>query len=148
MESLALRLRPADIMLDRVLNPANDDDLNRWQPEHLVEACGIIPDFFCEALITAERENPEGITLQHVADGMDRVYQFGGFQYPWPGKLDADGVYTACAPYDDDPPLSPLVRFSFNCYERGRVMECFGDEACIAVICVWGTASLIMGRFD
>ena len=147
MESIALNLRPADIMLDRVLNPADDEDLNRWQPDHLLEACGIIPDFFCEALITAERENPEGITLQHVADGMDRVYQFGGFQYPWPGKLDADGVFT-CPEYPEDPPLSPLVRFSFNCYERGRVMECFVYEAGITAVRERGTASLFIGRFD
>lgn len=155
MESLALQLRPADIMLDRVLNPADDDDLNQWKPDHLLEACGIIPDFFCDALITAERENPEGITLQHVADGMDRAYGFGGFQFrtryhlgpnPWPGTLDADGVYTS--QYDEDPPLSPLVCFSFNCYERGRVMECFVYEAGITAIRERGTASLFIGRFD
>lgn len=147
MESIALRLRPADIMLDRVLNPANDDALNQWQPDHLLEACGIIPDFFCDALINAEQENPDGITLQHVADGMDRVYGFGGFQYPWPGKLDADGVYTS-SEYPDDPPLSPLVRFSFNCYERGRVIECFVYEAGITAIRERGAASLFIGRFD
>jgi len=144
MNSIAMTLRPADILLDRVLNPADDADLNQWQPKHLVEACGIIPDFFVTACITAEQENPDTLTLQHIADGMDRAYQFGGFGYPWPGSLDADGVYRS--QYDEDPPMSPLVRFSFN--SGARVFECFVYECAITAIRERGTASLFIGRFD
>ena len=146
MNSIAMALRPADILLDRVLNPADDADLNQWQPEHLVEACGIIPDFFVTACITAEQESPDTLTLQHIADGMDRVYQFGGFKYPWPGTLDADGVYTS--KYEEDPPLSPLVRFSFMASHMGRVIECFVYESGITAIRERGAASLFIGRFD
>ena len=146
MNSIAMTLRPADILLDRVLNPADNADLNQWQPDHLVEACGIIPDFFVSACITAEQENPDTLTLQHIADGMDRVYQFGGFGYEmnWPGTLDADGVYTS--PHDEDSPLPPLVRFAFN--SGARVFECFVYECAITAIRERGTASLFIGRFD
>ena len=144
MNSIAMTLRSADILLDRVLNPADDADLNQWQPDHLVEACGIIPDFFVTACITAEQENPDTLTLQHIADGMDRVYQFGGFGYPWPGTLDADGVYTS--PHDGDSPLPPLVRFAFN--SGARVFECFVYDCAITAIRERGTASLFIGRFD
>lgn len=144
MNSIAMTLRPADILLDRVLNPADDADVAQWRPEDLLDACGIIPDFFVTACITAEQENPDTLTLQHIADGMDRVYQCGGFQYPWPGKLDADGVYTS--QYDEAPPLSPLVRFAFN--SGARVFECFVYEAGITAIRERGNASLFIGRFD
>ena len=144
MNTVAIEMRPSDWILDRVLNPAGDPYLNQVPPPRLLEACGIIPDFFAEACVTAEDENPEGFTLRDVADGMDRVYQFGGFGYPWPGSLDADGVYRS--QYDEDPPMSPLVRFSFN--SGARVFECFVYEAGITAIRERGTASLFIGRFD
>ena len=144
METKTLVCRPSELILDRVLNPAGDADLNRAQPAQLLEACGIIPDFFVTACITAEQENPDTLTLQHIADGMDRVYQFGGFGYPWPGTLDADGVYTS--PHDGDSPLPPLVRFAFN--SGARVFECFVYDCAITAIRERGTASLFIGRFD
>jgi hypothetical protein len=144
MNTVAIEMRPSDWILDRVLNPAGDPDLNQVPPARLLEACGIIPDFFAEACVTAEDENPDTLTLQHIADGMDRAYQFGGFGYPWPGTLDADGVYRS--QYDEDPPMSPLVRFSFN--SGARVFECFVYECAITAIRERGTASLFIGRFD
>ena len=146
MNTVAIDMRPSDWILDRVLNPAGDPDLNQVPPARLLEACGIIPDFFAEACVTAEAENPEGFTLQDVADGMDRAYQFGGFKYPWPGQVDADGVYVS--KYEEDPPLSPLVRFSFMASHMGRVIECFVYESGITAIRERGTASLFIGRFD
>ena len=138
----------ADILLDRVFNPAGDPELARATPDQLLEACGLIPHFFCDACQQAQTENPDGFTLKNIADAMDNLYQFGGFQYPWPGSLDADGVYTACAPYDGDPPLLPLVRFIFSCFDNARPIECFVYEAGITAIRERGTASLFIGRFD
>ena len=151
MNTIAYEMRPSDWILDRVLNPAGDPDFNQAAPDRLLEACGIIPDFFAEACVTAEDENPEGFTLQDVAAGMDRIYQFGGFAYPWPGTLDADGVYYS--KHEEDPPLSPLVRFSFMASHSGRIIECFVYQSAITSIrerSGWrsGTASLFIGRFD
>jgi hypothetical protein len=106
----------------------------------------MIPDFFAEACVTVEDENPEGFTLQDIADGMDRIYQFGGFAYRWPGTLDADGVYQS--QYDDDPALSPLIRFSFFASYGDRVIQCFVYRSAITAIRERGTASLFIGRFD
>jgi hypothetical protein len=144
MESVAVKLRPADILLDRVLNPADDDDLNQWRPEHLIEACGIIPDFFVQACILSEQGNPDGITLENIADGMDDAYQFGGFGYPWGGTVSPKGIYQS--QYDDDPPLPPLVQFSFC--SGASAFDCFVYDHAIVAIRERGTSPVFIGRFD
>ena len=136
----------ADILLDRRFNPAGDPELARATPDQLLEACGLIPHFFCDACQQAQTENPDGFTLDNIADAMDNVYQFGGFQYRWPGHVAADGVYTSA--HAEDPPLSPLVRFIFSCFDNARSIECFVYESGITSIRERGTASLRIGRFD
>ena len=71
---IEMKLRPSDVVLDRVFNPAADDQLGGATPAQLAEACGIIPDFFCQACLMAAP-----LTLDNIAAGMDSVYQFGGF---------------------------------------------------------------------
>ena len=78
-----LNIRPSDILLDRVFNPAQDADIGGATPKQLAEACGIIPDFFCQACIEAAP-----LTLDAIAAGMDNAYQFGGFCYPFNGTVD------------------------------------------------------------
>ena len=146
METKTLLVRPADILLDRVLNPSGDADLNRWQPSHLLEACGLIPDFFAEACITAETENPDSVTLEAIADGMDRCYQFGGFQFPFGGDIDADGVYHSQYAEDDD--LPPLVRFAYAATMGGPSFECFVYRYGITAIRERGSDAVKVARFD
>ena len=141
----ATQIHLADILLDRVFNPAGDPELARATPAQLLEACGLIPHFFCDACQQAETENPDGFTLKNIADAMDNLYQFGGFQYPWPGHVAADGVYTSA--HAEDPPLSPLVRFTFSCFDDVRWIECFVYQSGITAIRERGTASLFIGRF-
>ena len=136
----------ADILLDRVFNPAGDPELARATPDQLLEACGLIPHFFCDACQQAQTENPDGFTLDNIADAMDNVYQFGGFKCRWPGHVSAIGVYTSA--YAEDPPLSPLVRFTFSCFDNARSIECFVYDSGITSIRERGTASLRIGRFD
>tara|TARA_R110000737_G_scaffold124854_1_gene157273 strand:- start:89 stop:526 length:438 start_codon:yes stop_codon:yes gene_type:complete len=103
--------RPADILLDRVFNPARDPNTGNQTLEYLGEACGIIPDFFLNACLKSEDEG--GITLQAICDNMDNYYQMGGFgQYPWKGTLDHRGTYQS--EYEDDNPMPPLARFGFQ----------------------------------
>jgi len=132
-----MKLRPSDVVLDRVFNPAADDQLGGATPAQLAEACGIIPDFFCQACLMAAP-----LTLDNIAAGMDSVYQFGGFNaYPFKGSIDDhDGTYQS--EHEDDDALPPLARFIFEGF------ECFVYEYGIAAIRDRATRETKIARFD
>ncbi|MBL6840978.1 MAG: hypothetical protein ISQ84_02370 [Pelagibacterales bacterium] len=134
---IEMKLRPSDVVLDRVFNPAADDQLGGATPAQLAEACGIIPDFFCQACLMAAP-----LTLDNIAAGMDSVYQFGGFNaYPFKGSIDDhDGTYQS--EYEDDDALPPLARFIFEGF------ECFVYEYGIAAIRDRATRETKIARFD
>ena len=134
---IEMKLRPSDVVLDRVFNPAADDQLGGATPAQLAEACGIIPDFFCQACLMAAP-----LTLENIAAGMDSVYQFGGFNaYPFKGSIDDhDGTYQS--EHDDDDALPPLARFIFEGF------ECFVYEYGIAAIRDRATRETKIARFD
>ena len=136
-----INVRPSDLLLDRVFNPAQDKQLGGATPAQLAEACGIIPDFFCQACMTADP-----LTLDNIAAGMDDAYQFGGFCYPFNGTVDDhDGTYQS--EHDDDPALAPLARFIFDA--RSRVgFECFVYEYGITAIRDRATRQTKIARFD
>ena len=54
--------RASDFILDRVLNPNRDPEIGKAWPNDLVEACGIIPDFFCTACLEAQQVDPLKLT--------------------------------------------------------------------------------------
>jgi len=150
----------ADIMLDREFNPAGDPILSRATPNQLLEACGLIPHFFCDACANCEVENPEGFTLDNIADAMDRIYQYGGFRYGWQGTVDQKGIYHA--PDSEDPPLSPLVRFRYTqaahwhpelnetdakLYQP-RIIECMVYRYAVVAIRERNEGPVRIGRFD
>jgi hypothetical protein len=134
---IEMKLRPSDVVLDRVFNPAADDQLGGATPAQLAEACGIIPDFFCQACLMASP-----LTLDNIAAGMDSVYQFGGFNaYPFKGSIDDhDGTYQS--EYEDDDALPPLARFIFEGFEL------FVYEYGIAAIRDRATRETKIARFD
>ena len=137
LEAYTAQVRPSDLLLDRVLNPAQDADIGGATPKQLIEACGIIPDFFCQACIEAG----EHLTLNAIADGMDAAYQMGGFAYPFGGTVDDhNGTYQS--EYDDDPALAPLARFIFEGF------ECFVYEYGITAIRDRATRQTKIARFD
>jgi hypothetical protein len=105
-----LTFRPSDVLLDRVLNPAGDLMLGDCEPEHLIEACGIIPEFFAQACLSAD-----SLTLDEIANQMDEAYSFGGFRYSFGGDITAAGVYQSEHETDED--LPPLARFIFDRFE-------------------------------
>ena len=111
--------RISDILCDRVLNPARDTDLGNVEPRNLIEACGILPDFFCQSIITTKQEGTP-LTLLAVAMGMDKEYQHGGFtKYPFKGYVHMSGDKIGVYETDDDPDMKPLARFAmdrFFCY--------------------------------
>ena len=139
---IELNFRASDILLDRVLNPAKDPDTGRNRPADLVEACGIIPDFFLEACHFA-KDDENGLTLDAVCNGMDNAYQYGGFEYSsiWKGTLDHNGTYQA--DNDDDGPLAPLARFGFE----GRVF-CYVYDYGVTAVRIGLDGPYKVARFD
>jgi hypothetical protein len=132
-----LNIRPSDFLLDRVFNPAQDQDIGTATPAYLAEACGIIPDFFCQACTDAEP-----LTLDAIADGMDAAYQYGGFCHPFNGTVDDhNGIYKS---HDGDPDLAPLARFIF----KGTRFECFVYPYGITAIRDRATRETKVARFD
>ena len=135
-----LNFRPSEIILDRVLNPARNETIGAARPADIVEACGIIPDFFCAACV--EVSNGElGLSLDGICEAMDEVYGMGGFCYPFGGTLDAEGIYRA--DNDEDEPLQPLARFGFE----GRVF-CFVYEYGITAVRIGLDGPYKIARFD
>ena len=101
-------IRTSELVLDRVLNPTDDKAIGAASGNDIVEACGLIPDFFCQACLNLEKFNDSD--LKNVADGMDTIYRFGGFQYPWSGTVTTEGVYKS---NDSDPDMNPLALFRY-----------------------------------
>ena len=136
----SLNFRPSAIILDRVLNPARDRNIGAARPADIIEACGIIPDFFCEACVTVS--NGElGLSLDGICEAMDEVYGMGGFCYPFGGTLDHAGTYHA--DNDQDEPLQPLARFGFE----GRVF-CFVYDYGITAVRIGLDGPYRIARFD
>jgi len=114
-------IRTSELILDRILNPTDDKAIGAASGNDIVEACGLIPDFFCQACLNYGRtifkaiKNPsvemfKDSDLKVVADEMDSIYGFGGFKYPWSGTVTDDGVYQS---KDSDPDMNPLALFRY-----------------------------------
>ena len=109
-------IRTSELILDRVLNPTDDKAIGAASGNDIVEACGLIPDFFCQACLDLPISSfqscfkPDDTDLKIVADGMDSIYGFGGFKYPWSGTVTTEGVYKS---NDSDPDMNPLALFRY-----------------------------------
>jgi len=140
--TLTFNRRMSDILLDRVLNPTFDRYIGSARPHDLVEACGIVPDFFCAACAEASAAaGDEDITLDDICKGMDVLYGFGGFEYPMGGQVDHQGVLISN--HDDDADLHPLARFGFE----GRVF-CYVYDCGIVAVRVGLDGPYRIARFD
>jgi len=105
-------IRTSELVLDRVLNPTDDKVIGAASGNDIVEACGLIPDFFCQACLDLPIiPSTIDTDLKIVADGMDTIYGFGGFKYPWSGTLTDEGVYQS---KDSDPDMNPLALFRYG----------------------------------
>jgi len=132
--------RPSDILLDRVLNPTRNPDIGAATPADIIEACGIIPDFFCAACIETNNDLKTQ-TLETVCAAMDQAYGYGGFKYAWSGHVTDSGVYQATN--DDDPDMEPLARFGFE----GKFF-CYVYDYGVAAVVETKTGRFKVARFD
>lgn len=138
---MTFNFRPADFLLDTVLNPTRDANLDQAEPQQLKNACGIIPDFFVDACVNAEK-----LTLENVAKGMDQAYQFGGFGYELNGTISDSGIYSSA--YDDDSDLPPYARYIFEDSDLGGALELFVYPYAITALRDRETREVKIGRFD
>ena len=111
-----IQIRPAKLLLSWQHDPQKQYPF--FDKPNLEEASGLIPDFFERALSLTESGN-----LETIAEGMDELYQYGGFaQYPLGGELKANGTYVS--PFADDEDLHTYVALASLDPSRCDV-ECF-----------------------
>jgi len=159
------QLAVSDLVLDRVLNPTNNPELNKARPMDLFHACGIIPDMFADACVVsdnpettlsvaggstvikrdkiAEQVADESLTkLDVVANTMDLLYGYGGFgAYPYVGEVLPTGEYRSNS---DDDDLPPLAQFTY--VDSGLV--CYVYEYSIIAVKDTATGQAKIARFD
>jgi hypothetical protein len=70
------------------------------------EWLGIVPEFFARGVVAARFE---GGGISTVADEMNSLYQWGGFDDHWRGDIDDDGVY-----HNEHEKMEPFARVDFN----------------------------------
>jgi len=141
-----MHIRASELILDRVLNPAKASELGSARPDDLVEACGLIPDFFADACITLalgdDSADANLSALDDIADRMDAIYGCGGFAaHPYGGTVAADGTYSS--PHHEDEALPPLCRFGFK-----GTFHCFVYQYGITAIRDNTTGEYKVARFD
>ena len=111
-----IHVRPAKLLLSWQHDPQKQYPF--YDKPNLEEASGLIPDFFERALSLTESGN-----LGTIADGMDDLYQHGGFaKYPLGGELKANGTYVSS--FADDEDLHPYLALASLDPSRCDV-ECF-----------------------
>ena len=115
------------------VNPTNHIEYNQLKESRLIDACGLIPRFFYQAIYNINEQNRltenypkvleelgleaepknkrklEELNIQTLADEMDEIYMYGGFKFAFEGAVDEDGIYAS--PYEEDEDLYPLARF-------------------------------------
>jgi len=138
--------------MDTLINPTNNAEVGESFEFNILEACGIIPQFFedaCDAESLAAIEAADaGVrsyislphTLKFVASKMDELYQYGGFvDHPFDGEIRPDGTYQSD---DEDPDMAPLARFTYG------AMELFVYDYGICAIRNRRTSEYKIARFD
>ena len=111
-----IHVRPAKLLLSWQHAPQKQYPF--YDKPNLEEASGLIPDFFERALSLTESGN-----LGTIADGMDDLYQHGGFaKYPLGGELKANGTYVSS--FADDEDLHPYLALA-NLDPSRCDVECF-----------------------
>jgi hypothetical protein len=144
MENI-FKMRVSDYILNRNLNPLKDKDYGKLTPDQIIEWCGIIPDFFANAVTSeecaeliekackAQKDNKltdQGIDLLQntalfkVADKMDEAYGWPAFGNSVMTNKPSDfGIIFGT---DGEPDLNPLAKFNYEflevlVYEYGLV---------------------------
>ena len=64
----------------KVIDP--NDAFGHLDKKHLIEMCGIVPNFFIKSVMNSDDD------FDNIIEGMDQEYGFGGFgSFPFNGKV-------------------------------------------------------------
>lgn len=83
------------------IDPTNHYPPNRQGP--LIEACGLIPIFFCKAIASLS----EKATAREVYEAMVEMYGYGDYHTTKWGHCTKEGIYKSS--YPEDPDLYPYI---------------------------------------
>ena len=150
-------VRTSDFILNKVLNPLKDKDYGNYRPDQLNEWCGVIPDFFCKAVLDNEIEieevekldNPTDLkkdylqnsVLSKVADKMDEAYGYPAFGNSVMTNKPSDfGIIFGTG---GEPDLKPIGKFSFHFLEL-----LVYDYGLVALRIIGKPNDVKFGRFD
>ncbi len=138
-------VRTSDFILNKVLNPLKDKSYGALTPDQLNEWCGVIPDFFCKAIMdiedSFEYSPSKNSVLSKVADRMDEAYGYPAFGNSVMTNKPSDfGIIFGT---DGEPDLNPLGKFSF------KFLEVLIYEYGLVALRIIGKPDAVkFGRFD
>ena len=161
MENI-FEMRVSDYILNRNLNPLKDKEYGKLTPDQLIEWCGIIPDFFANAVTSeesaeliekacnAQKDNKltdlgidllQNTALFKVADKMDEAYGWPAFGNSVMTNKPSDfGIIFGT---DGEPDLNPLAKFNYE------FLEVLVYEYGLVALRISGKPNTVkFGRFD
>ena len=161
MENI-FEMRVSDYILNRNLNPLKDKEYGKLTPDQLIEWCGIIPDFFANAVTSeesaeliekacnAQKDNKltdlgidllQNTALFKVADKMDEAYGWPAFGNSVMTNKPSDfGIIFGS---DGEPDLNPLAKFNYE------FLEVLVYEYGLVALRISGKPNTVkFGRFD
>ena len=161
MENI-FKMRVSDYILHRNLNPLKDKEYGKLTPDQLIEWCGIIPDFFANAVTSeesaeliekacnAQKDNKltdlcidllQNTALFKVADKMDEAYGWPAFGNSVMTNKPSDfGIIFGT---DGEPDLNPLAKFNYE------FLEVLVYEYGLVALRISGKPNTVkFGRFD
>ena len=87
----------------KVIDP--NDAFGHLDKKHLIEMCGIVPNFFIKSVMNSDDD------FENIIEGMDQEYGFGGFQHPFGGTIKNHKYISS---YEEDEDLDALLVMNYR----------------------------------
>ena len=87
----------------KVIDP--NDAFGHLDKKHLIEMCGIVPNFFIKSVMNSDYD------FDNIIEGMDQEYGFGGFQHPFGGTIKNHKYISS---YEEDEDLDALLVMNYR----------------------------------
>ena len=87
----------------KVIDP--NDAFGHLDKKHLIEMCGIVPNFFIKSVMNSDDD------FDNIIEGMDQEYGCGGFQHPFGGTIKNHKYISS---YEEDEDLDALLVMNYR----------------------------------